>query len=208
LRLKAILSHMKPLSSASLEEKTNRNDDQCLTYQDDDLKSITLLITEHPDFPQKGILFRDIFPIFRNPIAVEMLINRLLSHIFSCVGKPDVIVGLDSRGFLFGPILAVRAGAAFAPIRKKGKLPGEVVTESYQKEYGKDEFDLQKDAIKSGDKVLIVDDLLATGGTMEAAIKLVQKLGGIVLECLVVIELDALKGRDRLSSRVHALLHY
>jgi len=188
-----------------IEEKVDSKTDH---QGDEDLKLIKSLISEHPDFPQKGILFRDIFPVFRNSVATEMLFTRLIAHIQSTYGKPDVIVGLDSRGFLFGPTIAVRLGAKFAPVRKKGKLPGDIVVVSYQKEYGKDENEIQKEAIKKGEKVIIVDDLIATGGTMNAAIQLVEKLGGIVLESLAVIELDALKGREKISSRVWALLHY
>jgi len=177
--------------------------------QHKDLALIEALITHHPDFPKQGIVFRDIFPIFRNPVATEMVFTRLCYHVQATYGKVDVIVGLDSRGFLFGPTIATRLGAAFVPIRKKGKLPGRCQTISYAKEYGKDEFDIQENAVSRGATVVIVDDLLATGGTMEAAADLVRRVGGVVLECLVVIELHDLPGRQRLApTPVYSLLVY
>ena len=120
----------------------------------------------YPDFPKPGILFEDILPIFANPELHESLITALVLHVQQSYGqtrKPDVIVGLEARGFLFGPSLALRLGAAFVPVRKQGKLPGPTETASYEKEYGQDFFQIQKGGIEPGQQVLIVDDIIATG---------------------------------------------
>ena len=123
-------------------------------------------LRQFPDFPSPGILFEDILPIFSNPTLHESLIRALQLHIedhYGPASKPDIIVGLEARGFLFGPSLALRLGAGFVPIRKKGKLPGPTETASYKKEYGEDYFQVQADAIKQGQTVIIVDDIIATG---------------------------------------------
>lgn len=123
-------------------------------------------LRQFPDFPEPGILFEDILPIFANPELHEGLLRALelaVTKEFASAGKPDVVVGLDARGFLFGPSLALRLGAAFVPVRKRGKLPGPCETAEYQKEYGSDFFQMQGDAVKKGQKVLIVDDIIATG---------------------------------------------
>lgn len=134
------------------------------------LSSLTLklkqALRQYPDFPSPGILFEDIMPIFADPALHESLITALELHLNSAFGqlqKPDVIVGLESRGFLFGPSLALRIGASFVPVRKKGKLPGKTVTASYKKEYGEDFFQMQADSIKQGQRVMVVDDIIATG---------------------------------------------
>jgi len=124
-------------------------------------------LRQYPDFPSPGILFEDILPIFADPELHETLIQALEMHIKEKYGednnKPDIIVGLDARGFLFGPTLALRLKAGFVPVRKQGKIPGETETATYQKEYGEDHFQIQKDAIKPGQKVIVVDDIIATG---------------------------------------------
>lgn len=121
----------------------------------------------------------------------------------------DVVCGLEARGFLFGFQIAADLGVAFVPVRKKGKLPGELYSVEYALEYGTDKFEIQKNSIKAGQKVLIVDDLLATGGTMDAACRLIEKCGGQVAECLVVIELTGLKGREKLQGvQVHSFIQY
>lgn len=145
-------------------------------------------------------------PIFADPQAFETLISAFETHIKKQHDRVDVIVGLDARGFLFGPTLALRLGAAFVPVRKQGKLPGECVSEEYTKEYGKDVFCAQKDAIKQGQKVLIVDDICATGNSAAAAGRIVKKLGGEVIEYLFMMELDFLKGRDLLQAPAFTLL--
>ena len=181
-------------------------------------------LRQFPDFPAPGILFEDILPIFADPSLFEALIHALELHIKQTfTEKPDVIVGLDARGFLFGPTLALRLGAAFVPVRKRGKLPGPCETAEYMKEYGADFFQMQADAVKPGQKVLIVDDIIATGesrhfeitqhkslmttgGSASAAGSLVEKLGGKVLEYVFILELDFLKGRDKLNAPVYTLL--
>ncbi|XP_041457230.1 adenine phosphoribosyltransferase-like [Lytechinus variegatus] len=161
-----------------------------------------------PDFPKPGILFRDIFPLFRDPSILNDLIDLLVHHVKQAFQQVDVVVGLEARGFLFGPMLALRLGCGFAPIRKKGKLPGECIQVSYTLEYGTDVFEMQKGAVKAGQKVLIVDDLIATGGTMHAACQLVRSMEAEVLECLVIIELIDLKGKEKLTAPFHTLIDF
>ncbi|KAL1922002.1 uncharacterized protein VTP21DRAFT_10644 [Calcarisporiella thermophila] len=173
-----------------------------------DIQRIKSLLRAIPDFPKKGILFQDIFPIFQDHLAVESIITNIVYHIQSTIGKVDVIVGLDARGFLFGPLIAMRLGAAFVPVRKKGKLPGETVRVSYEKEYGEDVFEMQQNAVKAGQKCIIVDDLIATGGSAAAAGQLVQKSGGEVAEYIFLIELTALNGRKALCAPVYSLLQF
>jgi len=174
---------------------------------DEDLQLIQSLIGTHNDFPLKGIVFRDIFPVLLNHHAAERLYQKLADHVAS-LGKIDVIVGLDARGFIFGPIVASRIGAGFAPIRKAGKLPGECHQVSYGKEYGKDVCELQTGAVAKGQKVVVIDDLLATGGTLKGACELLDKVGAEIVECVVVIELDELNGRKAIPYPVWSLLHY
>ncbi|KAK4504327.1 hypothetical protein PRZ48_005243 [Zasmidium cellare] len=169
-------------------------------------------LRQFPDFPEPGILFEDIMPLFASHDLHSSLITALELQVASVFGTTtgeksdiDVIVGLESRGFLFGPTLALRLGAGFVPVRKKGKLPGECATETFKKEYGEDVFQMQSDAIKPGQKVVIVDDIIATGGTAAAAGNLVQKLGGKLLGYIFMMELDFLKGRDKLNAPVHTL---
>ncbi|KAL9625421.1 MAG: hypothetical protein Q9160_000484 [Pyrenula sp. 1 TL-2023] len=166
-------------------------------------------LRQYPDFPSPGILFEDILPIFQDATIFEALVTALELHILETYGessKPDIVVGLEARGFLFGPTLALRLGAGFVPVRKKGKLPGPCETASYQKEYGEDFFQIQRDAIKRGQKVLVVDDLIATGGSAAAAGTLVGQLGGVLLGYVMIIELDFLRGRDKLSAPLYSLL--
>ncbi|PGH02326.1 adenine phosphoribosyltransferase [Helicocarpus griseus UAMH5409] len=166
-------------------------------------------LRQFQDFPSPGILFEDILPIFADVSLHEALIRSLELHLLETYGqdqKPDVIVGLEARGFLFGPSLALRLGASFVPVRKKGKLPGPVETETYQKEYGQDFFQMQADSIKPGQKVVVVDDIIATGGSASAAGALVKKLGGTLLGFVFMLELDFLKGREKLPAPVYTLL--
>ncbi|CCM05643.1 uncharacterized protein FIBRA_07873 [Fibroporia radiculosa] len=183
-----------------------------------DVESLKKMLKTHSDFPKKasGIVFLDIFPIFRDPIAAETLITHFMHHLVaetvpqSLSKKVDVVVGLDARGFILAPILALRLGAAFVPVRKKGKLPGECVTATYEKEYGsvfyQDEFEMQADAIRPGQTIIIVDDLIATGGSAKAAGQLAAKLGGKVLEYLFIIELSYLKGSQMLDAPVYSMV--
>jgi adenine phosphoribosyltransferase len=164
-------------------------------------------ITEHQDFPKKGILFRDIFPVMRDPSATQALI-RLLHQRIKTLGKVDVIVGLESRGFLFGPILALLCNAAFTPVRKPGKLPGKLTSMSYEKEYGTDTFEIQTECIRPGARVVIFDDLIATGGSLFAATNLVEQLGGKVVECVLIIELAGLQGIKNVPAPVWSLYQF
>lgn len=171
--------------------------------------SLKAALRQFPDFPEPGILFEDILPIFANPETHEGLLRALQLAVesqFAAQGKPDVVVGLDARGFLFGPSLALRLGASFVPVRKRGKLPGPCETAEYQKEYGSDFFQMQADVVKQGQRVLIVDDIIATGGSASAAGSLVKKLGGTICGYVFILELDFLKGRDKLDAPVHTLL--
>ena len=159
------------------------------------------------DFPIKGIMFRDITTLLKDPDAVKKTLNQLLA--FSKEQKISKVVGIESRGFIFGAMLANELKAGFVPVRKPGKLPAEKESQTYQLEYGLDKIEIHKDAINSGDRVLIHDDLLATGGTAEAACKLVEKLGGKVVQISFLIELAFLNGREKLRSyKVDSLITY
>ncbi|PWY77131.1 adenine phosphoribosyltransferase 1 [Aspergillus heteromorphus CBS 117.55] len=165
-------------------------------------------LRQFPDFPSPGILFEDILPIFADPTLHEALVRCLELHILASNGnqKPDVIVGLEARGFLMGPSLALRMGAGFVPVRKQGKLPGPCATKGYQKEYGEDFFQMQSDAIKPGQKVIVVDDIIATGGSAYAAGELIKDMGGDLMGFVFLLELEFLKGRDKLPAPVYTLL--
>jgi adenine phosphoribosyltransferase len=169
-----------------------------------DLKHI---IRDIPDFPEKGVIFRDITPLLNNPDAFEEVIDRLTEETEGLA--IDRIVGVESRGFIFGTPLAMRLGVGFVPARKPGKLPAEIVREEYSLEYGTAAIEIHKDAITPGENVLILDDLLATGGTAAAACSLVEKLGGKITGCAFVIELDFLNGREKLPGRnIMSLIRY
>ncbi|KAK4251168.1 phosphoribosyltransferase-like protein [Corynascus novoguineensis] len=164
---------------------------------------ITLLgaLKHFPDFPIPGVKFIDILPLFQDPVIHETLLRALELQVleFGEQAKPDVIVGLDARGFLFGPSLALRLGASFVPVRKKGKMPGPCVTAAYEKEYGTDFFQMQEGAVKPGQKVLVVDDIIATGGSAAAAGSLVKQLGGELIGYLFILEIPVLNGRSKLG---------
>jgi adenine phosphoribosyltransferase len=149
------------------------------------------------DFPKAGIMFRDITTLLLNPVAIKSTLEQLNN--FSKDLKINKVAGIESRGFIFGALLADKLNAGFVPIRKPGKLPAEKIRESYQLEYGEDSIEIHKDAIQKGDNVLLHDDLLATGGTAEAACRLIEKLGGNVVRVSFIIELSFLKGREKLS---------
>lgn len=166
-----------------------------------------------PDFPKAGILFRDITPLLADAAArraaLELHLDCVADLRASLEPSLDVVIGIESRGFLFGPLLAERLELGFAPARKPGKLPAETIEERYALEYGESALQLHRDAIAPGAGVIIVDDLLATGGTAAATVRLVERLGGRVLACVFLIELSALGGRQRLDGmRVEALLRY
>lgn len=160
-----------------------------------------------PDFPKKGIVFRDITTLLKDASALRRSVDILAEKYGS--SKVDKVVGIESRGFVLGAALAVRLNAGFVPIRKKGKLPAETVREEYALEYGKDIVELHKDAVQRGERILLHDDLLATGGTMVAAVKLVEKLGGTIVGISFLIELSFLKGRERLKGHdVFSIIQY
>jgi len=148
------------------------------------------------DFPIKGIMFRDITTLLKDPVAVKETLRQLIT--FTDGLNVDKVVGIESRGFIFGGMLANELKAGFIPVRKPGKLPAEKESQTYQLEYGLDKIEIHRDAISSGDKVLIHDDLLATGGTAEAACKLIEKLGGEVVQLSFIVELTFLNGREKI----------
>jgi adenine phosphoribosyltransferase len=162
-----------------------------------DTERLMRLIRNVPDYPKKGVVFRDITTLIKNGAAFDEVINIFCE---TCKDKKvDLVAAVESRGFIFGGALANKLKVGFVPIRKLGKLPAETVVEKYDLEYGTDTLEIHKDAILPGQKILIVDDLLATGGTIQAACKLVEKLGGSVVRVLVMIELAFLKGREKIK---------
>jgi len=170
----------------------------------DDLKK---LIREIPDFPKKGILFYDITTLLKDRLGLATLIDALAEHYIK--QKVDLVLGMEARGFIFGPALAYRLNAGFVPVRKPGKLPAETARFDYALEYGTNTLEIHKDAIQPGQRVIIADDLLATGGTAEATTKLASSLGAEIVGLGFVVELDFLKGREKLKGYdVFSLLHY
>ena len=159
-----------------------------------------------PDFPKAGILFYDISTLLAHPRAWQYTVERLADEISRY--NPDLLMGIESRGFLVAAPLALQLGCGFAMVRKKGKLPGETIDFSYDLEYGTDTIEIQADAIRPGQRVVIIDDLLATGGTAGATIQLVHKVGGTVEAVAAIIELTFLNGRDKLSVPFHGLIAY
>jgi adenine phosphoribosyltransferase len=160
-----------------------------------------------PDFPKPGIQFKDITPLVKNPMMLRLAVHQLI-HPF--LGEEiTAIVGMEARGFIFGSLAAWEMGISFVPLRKPGKLPYDIQSISYDLEYGSASLEVHTDALDSNDRVLLVDDLIATGGTAAASCQLIEKLGAEVSACAFVVELDELKGRDLLSQyRVHSLIHY
>jgi adenine phosphoribosyltransferase len=170
----------------------------------DELKS---KIRNVPDFPIKGVMFRDITTLVKDSVAFKFVIDQLYDRYKD--KKIDQIVGIESRGFIFGGALADRLGCGFIPARKPGKLPAKTIEESYELEYGRTSLQLHFDAIKPGDRVIVLDDLLATGGTLRATANMVEKLGGTIVEIAVLIELTFLRGRDKLKNYdIYAMLEY
>lgn len=165
------------------------------------------LIRDIPDFPKPGIVFKDITPVLADPPAIREVLDRFQAFAEEC--QPDVVVGIESRGFIFGSPLAVELALPFAPIRKLGKLPYNRISEEYALEYGTNTVEMHDDAIRSGQRVLVIDDLLATGGTAAAAARLVERLGGRVCGFAFVVELGFLDGRKVLAEYdVEALIRY
>lgn len=165
------------------------------------------LIREVPDFPKKGILFYDITTLLKDKVGFTTLVDRLSEHYVD--QKIDLVLGMEARGFIFAPALAYRLNAGFVPVRKPGKLPAATTKYDYALEYGTNTLEIHQDAIQKGERIIIVDDLLATGGTAEATTKLAASLGAKVEGLGFVVELDFLKGRDKLAEYdVFSLLHY
>ncbi len=155
-------------------------------------------IRDVPDFPVEGILFKDITTLLKNPAALKESVDRLTEYAKS--RRVDVVAGVESRGFIFGMPLAYNLGVGFVPVRKPGKLPAEKISESYTLEYGTNTLEIHVDAIEAGQRVLVIDDLLATGGTALATCKLIERLNGTVAGLAFAIELDFLHGRDKLGA--------
>jgi adenine phosphoribosyltransferase len=160
-----------------------------------------------PDWPIKGVIFRDITTLLQDPATFkeicDLFYNRYANE------KIDKIVGIDARGFLFGAVLAYKLGIGFVPVRKKGKLPYKTVGESYTLEYGEETVEIHEDAIQKDERIVIIDDLMATGGTISAAVNLIEKLGGDIMECAFVIELPDLKGREKIpSQKIYSILEF
>ena len=165
------------------------------------------LVRTVPDFPKPGILFYDITTLLKDKTGFAQMIDAFASHYIE--RKVDLVLGIEARGFIFGPALAYRLNAGFVPVRKPGKLPAETVRVTYDLEYGSDALEIHRDAIQPGQRVVLVDDLLATGGTMEATVKLAKQLGGEIVGLAFAVELDFLKGRNRFKDYdVFSLLHY
>ena len=160
-------------------------------------KTVKDYIRTIPDFPQEGIMFRDVTTLFRDPRGFRIAIDQLL-HPYAGM-RIDKVVGLEARGFILGGAVAHQLSVGFVPIRKKGKLPGKTIEEAYKLEYGEAVMEVHDDAILPGEKILVVDDLLATGGTAEASIKLIERMGGDVVSAAFVIDLPELGGRERLA---------
>ena len=160
-----------------------------------------------PDWPIKGVIFRDLTTLMQDPAAFRASCDVLYDRYKAM--NIDKIVGIDARGFVFGAVLAYKLDIGFIPVRKKGKLPSKTIQETYSLEYGKDTLEIHEDAVKEGEKVVIVDDLIATGGTVGATVKLVKKLGADIIECAFIVELPDLKGRDQIKDcKVYSIAEF
>ena len=172
-------------------------------------KTVKDFIRTIVDFPHEGILFRDVTTLFADPRGFRMAVDQLLSPYAGL--RIDKVAGLEARGFILGGAVAHQLSTGFVPIRKKGKLPGQTISQAYKLEYGEAVVEVHDDALQPGEKVLLVDDLLATGGTAEAGIKLIERLGAQVIGCAFVVDLPALGGRKKLEAmgmEVHALCEF
>lgn len=171
------------------------------------MKKIEEYVKSIPDFPEKGIIFRDVTSVLQDADGLHLAIDEMQKFLEDV--EFDVIAGTESRGFIFGVPIAYNLHKAFVPVRKKGKLPRETVSAEYELEYGKAEIEMHKDAIQPGQKVVLVDDLIATGGTIEAAARLVEELGGEVVKIIFLMELEGLEGREKLKGYdVESVIHY
>lgn len=164
-------------------------------------------IRDIENFPSEGIVFKDVTPLLQDKKAFAQVVKRLLEMVGD--KKVDKVIGMESRGFFFAPILAYRLNAGFIPVRKIGKLPAAKIGQTYNLEYGSDTLEIHDDSILKGERILIHDDVLATGGTANAVCNLVERLGGDIVQCNFLIELDFLKGKDKLEGHeVRSLIHY
>lgn len=161
------------------------------------MKKMEEYVRAIPDFPEPGIIFRDVTSVLQDPDGLKLAIDSMAALLDGV--DYDVIVGTESRGFMFGVPIAYQMGKGFVPVRKKGKLPCETISAKYDLEYGSAEIEMHKDAIKPGQKVVLVDDLIATGGTLAASADLIEQLGGTVVKVILLMELAGLKGRDKLA---------
>jgi adenine phosphoribosyltransferase len=161
------------------------------------MKTVKDYIRTIPDFPHEGIMFRDVTTLFADPRGMRLTIDQMLAPYVGM--QIDKVVGLEARGFILGGAVAHQLSVGFVPVRKAGKLPGAVISQDYQLEYGAATVELHEDAIEAGEKILVVDDLLATGGTAEAGIKLIERLGGEIVSCAFIVDLPELGGRKRLQ---------
>jgi adenine phosphoribosyltransferase len=165
------------------------------------------LIRDIPDFPKAGIVFKDITPVLQDAVAFREVLDRMIAYAREL--QVDAVVGIESRGFIFGSPIAYALGTGYIPVRKLGKLPGETVREEYALEYGTNTVEVHKDAVQPGQRVLIADDLLATGGTSAAAVRLIEKLGGEVAGLVFLVELAFLNGREALEGYpIRSLIEY
>ncbi len=158
-----------------------------------------------PDYPQKGIMFRDITTLIKDPVGFRLVIDQFTQHYIENGTDFDVIVGMEARGFIIGGALSYTLGKGFVPVRKPGKLPGEVVDQEYQLEYGTDKVEMHIDALEHGSRVLLVDDLLATGGTALAGAALVEKVGAVVAEMAFIVNLPDIGGQKKLEDKGYSL---
>jgi adenine phosphoribosyltransferase len=164
-------------------------------------------IRDIPDFPKPGILFKDITPLVKNPATLKLAVHQIVDPFLD--QRISAVAGMEARGFIFGALAAWELGVGFIPLRKPGKLPYNVHSVSYDLEYGSTALEAHIDALEPGDRVLLVDDLLATGGTAKASCELIEQLGAEVAACAFVVELDDLRGRQKIGEyRIHSLLHY
>lgn len=169
--------------------------------------NIESYIRDIPNFPKEGVIFKDITPLLNNAEARKEVIRKFVENLPET--KIDKVVGIESRGFFFGMLLAQELGVGFVPIRKKGKLPFDVISATYDLEYGTDIVEMHIDAIHNGENVLVHDDVLATGGTMKAVTEMIEQLGGNIVQVNFLIELDFLKGKEKIKDQeIYSILHY
>ncbi|KAI3684635.1 hypothetical protein L6452_33859 [Arctium lappa] len=189
-------SKVKSFSDMAAPNSDHKKD---VAVNDDRISRISSSIRVIPDFPKPGIVFQDITTLLLDPVAFKYTIDLFVERYKE--KDISVVAGVEARGFIFGPPIALAIGAKFVPMRKPNKLPGAVISEEYSLEYGTDIMEMHVGAVQAGERVLVIDDLIATGGTLVAAMKLLERVGASIVECACVIELPDLKGRDRLGDK-------